>query len=105
MGIIKSTVRVGEKPPKDVVERLKKIARKPINYTADCPPSSPEALKEFAQLAEERNKRKKKKSITIRITPDVLESYKTMGSGYTGIMSDVLQYAVNNPSVLAAAIK
>ena len=105
MGIIKSTVVVGQKPPKDVIKRLKKIARQPINYTADCPRSSPEALKEFAQLAAERNRRKKKKSITIRVTPDVLDSYKTMGNGYTAIMSDVLQYAINNPAVLAEATK
>jgi len=105
MGIIKSMVKVGQKPPKEVVKRLKKIARLPINYTEDCPPSSPETLKEFAQLAAERNRRKKKQSITIRVNPDILEKYKTMGSGYTGIMSDVLQYAVNNPSVLAEAVK
>jgi len=88
------------------VRKAVKEARKaPPVYDPDCPPSTPEALKEFAQLAAERNRRKKKRSITIRVTPDVLESYKTMGSGYTGIMSDVLQYAVNNPSVLAAATK
>jgi uncharacterized protein (DUF4415 family) len=75
MGSIKSTVKVGQKPPK----------------------------KEFAQLVAERKRRKKKQTITIRITSDVLEKYKTMGSGYTGIMSDVLQYAVNNPAVLAKA--
>jgi len=103
MGIIRSTVRVGQKPPKEVIKRLKAAARKPINYTEDAPRSSPEALKEFAQLAAERNRRKKKQTITIRIAPDVLESYKTMGSGYTGIMSDVLQYAVKNPSVINAA--
>ena len=103
MGIIKSTVRVGEKPPKEVIKRLKAAARRPINYTADAPRSSPEALKEFAHLAAERNRRKKKQTITIRISSDVLESYKTMGSGYTGIMSDVLQYAIKNPSVLTAA--
>jgi len=105
MGIIRSTVVVGQKVPKDVINRIKKAARKPIVYTEDCPPSSPEALKEFAQLAAERNRRKKKQSITIRVTPDVLEKYKTMGSGYTGIMSDVLSYAVNNPAVLTKAIK
>jgi len=105
MGIIKSTVKVSQKPPKEVVKRLKAAARKPINYTEDAPRSSPEALKEFAQLAVERNRRKKEQTITIRIAPDVLESYKTMGSGYTGIMSDVLQNAVNNPSVLATATK
>ena len=105
MGITKSTVRVGEKPPKDVIKRLRQAARRPINYTEDAPRSSPEALKEFAHLAAERNQRKKKKSITIRVAPDVLDSYKTMGEGYTGIMADVLKYAINNPAVLTNATK
>jgi len=105
MSITKSTVRVGEKPPKEVIKRLKAAARKPINYTEDAPRSSPEALKEFAELAAERNRRKKKQTVTIRITPDVLESYKTMGTGYTAIMADVLQYAVNNPAVITKATR
>ena len=103
MGIIKSTVVVGQKPPKEILKAARKAARHPINYTEDCPPSSPEALREFALQRAEMNRQKKKKLITIRVSPDVLESYKTMGSGYTGIMSDVLKYAVNNPSVLTAA--
>jgi uncharacterized protein (DUF4415 family) len=69
------------------------------------PPSSPEALKEFARLAAERNRRKKKRAVTIRVAPDVLETYKTMGIGYTGIMADVLKYAVNNPDILTEATK
>jgi len=105
MGITRSTVWVGQKPPKEVIKRIKEIAKKPIHYTEDCPKSTPEALKEFAQLAAERNRRKKKKSITIRIAPDILESYKTMGNGYTGIMADVLKYAVNNPSILTEATR
>jgi uncharacterized protein (DUF4415 family) len=105
MAIIKSTVKVGQKIPKEVIKEVRRAARTPINYTEDAPRSSPEALKEFAHLAAERNRRKKKKSITIRVSPDILESYKTMGNGYTGIMSDVLSYAVNNPAVLAEATK
>ena len=105
MGIIKSTVRVGQKIPKEVIEEVRAVAKKPIRYTEDCPASTPEALKEFAHLAAERNRRKKKQSITIRVSPDVLERYKTMGEGYTGIMADVLKYAVNNPSVLTEATR
>jgi uncharacterized protein (DUF4415 family) len=56
-------------------------------------------------LAAERNRRKKKQSVTIRIAPDVLENYKMTGSGYTGIMADVLKYAVNNPDILTEATK
>jgi uncharacterized protein (DUF4415 family) len=105
MGITRSTVWVGQKPPKEVIKEIRKAARKPIRYSEDCPPSTPEALKEFAHLAAERNRRRKKKSITIRITADILESYKTMGDGYTGIMADVLKYDVNNPGILAEATR
>ena len=109
MGTITSTVRVGEKPPKEVIKRVKKAIREarksPPVYDPECPPSSPEALKEFAHLAAERNRRKRKKSVTIRMTPDILESYKTMGSGYTGVMADVLKYAVENPDILARATR
>ncbi|MDR0312860.1 MAG: BrnA antitoxin family protein [Treponema sp.] len=105
MAIIRSTVKVGQKIPKEVIQEVKRAARGPIKYTEDCPPSSPEALKEFAHLAAERNRRKKKRSVTIRIAPDILESYKTMGNGYTGIMAEVLKYAVNNPTVLSDATK
>jgi uncharacterized protein (DUF4415 family) len=109
MAIITSTVRVGQKPPKEVIKRVKKAVREarkaPPVYDPDCPPSTPEALKEFAHLAAERNRRKKKRSVTIRVAPDILESYKMMGDGYTGIMADVLKYAVNNPDILTAATK
>jgi len=105
MDIIKSTVKVGQKIPKEVIKEVREAAKKPIRYTEDCPPSSPEALREFANLAAERNRRKKKQSITIRVAPDVLESYKTMGDGYTGIMADVLKYAINNPSILSEATR
>jgi hypothetical protein len=64
MGIITSTVRVGQKPPKEVIKRVKKAVREarkhPEAYDPECPPSTPEALKEFAHLAAERNRRKKK---------------------------------------------
>jgi len=100
---------VGQKPPKEVIKRVRKAvkeARKaPLIYDPDCPPSSPEALKEFAQMAAERNRRKKKQSVTIRITQDILNTYRTMGNGYTGIMADVLKYAVNNPNILTEATK
>jgi hypothetical protein len=34
-----------------------------------------------------------------------LESYKSMGEGYTGVMAEVLKYAVNNPGILTEATR
>jgi hypothetical protein len=37
--------------------------------------------------------------------PDVLARYKALGKGYTGVMADVLDYAVNNPEFLKQAVR
>jgi len=107
MAIIKSTVKVGEKPTAKEIKRieaeLEAAMKYPIVYTEDCPESTPEALKEFAILAAERNRRKKRQTVTIRLVPDCLTKYKALGKGYTGIMADVLKYVADNPKLLKEA--
>jgi uncharacterized protein (DUF4415 family) len=105
MAIISSTVRVGQKPPKEIIKAVRKIARAakkhPDAYDPECPPSSPEALKEFAELRAAKRREKKRPTVTIRITPEILEQYKALGKGYTGIMADVLSYAAKNPEIFS----
>jgi uncharacterized protein (DUF4415 family) len=109
MGTIVSTIRVGQKPTKDERKRMKaeiRAARKlPPVYDPDCPPSSPEALAEFAAMARElrKNRRNPSPVVALRVKPDVLTKYKALGRGYTGIMADVLDYVADNPDVLRAA--
>jgi len=71
-------------------------------YDSECPPSSPEALAEFAAMARERkkNQRNPLPIVTLRIQPDVLAKYKSLGRGYSGIMADVLKLAADNPEIL-----
>jgi len=101
MGITRSTVWVGQKPPKEAIKEVRRAARKPIHYTEDCPKSTPEALKEFAMQRAEKNRQKRRQAVTIRIQPDVLEKYKSLGHGYSGIMADVLRLAADNPEILS----
>jgi uncharacterized protein (DUF4415 family) len=109
MGTVVSTIRVGQKPTKDERKRMKaeiRAARKlPPVYDPDCPPSSPEALAEFAAMARElrKNRRNPAPVVALRVKPDVLTKYKALGRGYTGIMADVLDYVADNPDVLRAA--
>jgi uncharacterized protein (DUF4415 family) len=92
--------KAGQKPPKDVIKRIKEAARYPINLEA-APELSPEALKEFAHLAAERNRQKKRQVVTLRLVPDCLSIYKALGKGYTGVMADVLNYLADNPEILS----
>ena len=105
MAMTTITVRAGQKPTKEQIKRIRAAAKAPINYTPDCPESTPEALAEFAAKARElrQKKKKTKPAVTIRVSPDCLSKYKSLGSGYTGIMADVLDYVSDNPEILAKA--
>jgi uncharacterized protein (DUF4415 family) len=107
MAIITSTIKVGQKPSREEMKRiraeLKEAAKYPITYTDDCPKSTPEVLKEFAMLRAKMNRQKRRKAVTIRLIPDVLSKYKALGKGYTGIMADVLSFAADNPEILSKA--
>jgi len=100
MGITRSTVKVGQKPTKEQLKQIREIAKKPIHYTKDCPESTPEALAEFAAMARARRQRKVKPMVALRVEPETLEKYKSLGNGYTGIMADVLNYVADNPEIL-----
>ncbi|MDR1248833.1 MAG: BrnA antitoxin family protein, partial [Treponema sp.] len=107
MGTIVSTIRVGQKIPKEIVKQAKKEYREakkhPPVYDPECPPSTPEALAEFAAMAREirKNRRNPAPVVALRLKPDVLSKYKALGKGYTSIMADVLDYVANNPEILS----
>ena len=107
MGTIKSTVRVGQKIPKEILklakEQVKEARKAPKVYDPECPSSTPEALAEFAAMARElrENRRNPSPVVTLRVKPDVLSKYKALGKGYTSIMADVLNYVADNPEILS----
>jgi uncharacterized protein (DUF4415 family) len=105
MDMIHVTVKNGQKPTKEQKKEIRAAAKAPITYTADCPETTTKGLAEFAAKAREIRQRMKrvKPAVTIRVTPDCLTKYKSLGKGYTGVMADVLNYAADNPEILSRA--
>jgi uncharacterized protein (DUF4415 family) len=106
--------------PKEILEQaereFKEAQKYPIVYDKDCPKLTPEQLAEFQPvgmtweernaLMAERRANRKRETVSLRVPPDCLAWFKTMGKGYTGVMADVLNYAFKNPDIVkqAAAI-
>jgi uncharacterized protein (DUF4415 family) len=109
MATIISTIKVGQKPTEEERKRMKEeiqAAKKlPPVYDPECPPSSPEALAEFAAMARElrKNRRNPAPVVALRLMPEVLAKYKALGKGYTSIMADVLSYVADHPDLLTRA--
>jgi uncharacterized protein (DUF4415 family) len=109
MATIISTIKVGQKPTEEERKRMQEeiqAAKKlPPVYDPECPPSSPEALAEFAAMARElrKNRRNPAPVVALRLMPEVLAKYKALGKGYTSIMADVLSYVADHPDLLTQA--
>ena len=109
MDTMQSKIKVGQKIPKEIIklakQQVKEARKAPKVYDSDCPPSSPEALAEFAAMARELRRSRKKPSpvVALRVKPDALSKYKALGKGYTSIMADVLNYVADNPEILIKA--
>jgi uncharacterized protein (DUF4415 family) len=91
--------------PARVEPDSKAAKRLPSVYGHDR--AAPEALAEFAAAARENRKNRRNPSpvVAIRLMPDVLAKYKSLGKGYTGIMADILNYAADNPEFLKLAAR
>jgi hypothetical protein len=81
MAISTSTGKVGPKPTKEEWKRIKaeiqEAVKYPINLDA-CPELSPEVLKEFAFLAAERDRCKKKQAV---MSPTALQNTRRLVKG------------------------
>jgi uncharacterized protein (DUF4415 family) len=102
-------LKAGQKPTKEELQRARQEYREakklsPV-YDPECPPSTPEALAEFAAMARElrKNRRNPAPVVALPLMPEVLAKYKALGRGYTGIMADVLNYVADNPEILSKA--
>jgi uncharacterized protein (DUF4415 family) len=86
-------------------EQVREARKAPKVHDPDCPPSTPEALAEFAAMARELRKSSRNPSpvVALRVKPDALSKYKALGKGYTSIMADVLNYVADNPEILSRA--
>lgn len=63
----------------------------------DCPACSYE---ELARMLAAKRDSEKTRIVSIRLNEETLAKMKSLGKGYTGVMSRVIEYAANNPEIL-----
>ena len=66
----------------------------------DCPEYSEEELLHMMQLAAERKIGRQKQTVTLRLSPAAIRKARSLGKGYTSVLSRVLESALNDPKVI-----
>lgn len=86
--------------PQEIFE-LEDAEKREIVYDEDSPILNNEQLAEFKRINREK---RTKPTISLRISPDTLEKAKQYGKGYTGLLSRLLDLAINDEDLVRKCI-
>lgn len=63
-----------------------------------------EQMEELKNIAQQRREEAKKTIISLRLNNKTLEKAKSLGKGYTGILSRLLDLAIEDPEMLKKCV-
>ncbi len=81
-------------------EMLKEAEAAPIVFDEDCPELTEEQLSEFHRVSEIRKEERRKKTVTIRLSSKSLSKAKSLGKGYTSVLSRILEEALDDDDLI-----
>lgn len=75
---------------------LKEMDKMPITFDEDCPELTEEQLKQFRRASEVNHRERNKQNVTLRLSPQALRKAKSLGKGYTSVLSRILESALKD---------
>ena len=57
-------------------------------------------LSQFRRVAEQKREERRKQTVTLRLSPQALKKAKSLGKGYTSVLSRILENALDNPEII-----
>ena len=85
---------------KEQNKMLAELDKRPVEYDEDCPELTDEQLSEFRRVSEMRKEERRKKTVTIRLSSRSLSKAKSLGKGYTSVLSRILERALEDDDLI-----
>lgn len=95
-----SNVDVKKAPTKEQIKMLEKAKKRKISFDEDSPELSEEDLAKFRKISDERKLERRKQVITLRVSSSTLTKARALGSGYSGVLSRMLEICLNDPNMI-----
>lgn len=70
---------------------LQEAMENEVTFDEDCPPLTEKEIKMFQQVAAQRRKKRNKQTVSIRLSPAAMEKARSLGKGYTAILSRMVE--------------
>lgn len=93
-------IDIRKKPTREQKDMLNRAKQSPVTYDDDLPQLSDAQLKEFRKISEKNREERRKQSVTLRLSPRAIKKAKSLGKGYTSVLSRILESALEDNSVI-----
>lgn len=70
----------------------------------DAPEITEEMITHFKKMAAEKRAERQKQVLTLRVSNETMKKAKALGKGYTGILSRMLEYCLNDPDIISRCL-
>lgn len=97
---MRKEIDISKKATPEQLKMLEDAARLPFPKDAEYPEFSEEDLKQFKKISEVRRTERQKQTVTLRLSPQALKKARSLGKGYTSILSRILENALDNPDTI-----
>lgn len=94
------SIDVTKTPTEEQIKMLEAAANRPICFDEDSPELSEDDLAKFRRIADQRKDERRKQVVTLRVSPTTLAKAKALGSGYSGVLSRMLDFCLDNPDII-----
>lgn len=98
--IVRKTIDISRDLSQEELDMLENAATMPIPEDDEYPEFTDEQLARFRRVSDEHNYARRKVTVTLRISPQALERAKSLGKGYTSILSRILETALADPDTI-----
>ena len=100
MAIKKYTLKEDQKLTEEQIQMIQEAAKRPVVFDEDNPELTDEQLAGFRKVHEQNQKERKRQNVTLRLTPETIRKAKSLGKGYSGILSRIVENTLNDPVAL-----
>ena len=97
---MKKTINVTNKPTAKQLSMLSRAAEMELPSDDEYPEFSDEELLQFRRISEHRKLNRQKQTVTLRLSPSALVKAKSLGKGYTSVLSRILESALDNTEII-----
>ncbi len=81
-------------------QMLEALKDRQIEFDDDCPELTADQLAQLKMVSKERRAERCKQSVTLRLSPQALNTAKSLGKGYTSVLSRILESALKDPDIV-----